>query len=271
MTSIRRTAFVALLAFGSSLFGFLIQWLVPLQHMTDSKPAVGSVVGLVTLLLALVLGLLIWTSYGVFTTQQSEAQDLATTTLQLDLLLERYGPEARVGRIELKEAVRRSRKRFFGHRGAALETLSFAESRHSMLSIEAFFASLNPPDDERRQMLATAKGYANSIVQTQLLMSRQLINPVPMLLIFMVLGWSSLLFLGFGLLAKFTLLSVVANAFGALSVASAMFLILEFSQPYSGVFTISSRGIDAILQALIDDSEAASAAVALQTAPSLPA
>ena len=271
MPSVRRAASIALLAFASSLLGFLLQWIVPVQHVTDSKPAVGAVVGLVTLLLALVLGLLIWTSYGVFTTQQSEAQGLATTTLQLDLLLERYGPEARIGRIELKDSVRRSRNRFFGHRGGPVETLTFAESRHSMLGIETFFASLNPPDDERRQMLATAKGFANSIVQTQLLMSRQLINPVPMLLIVMVLGWSSLLFLGFGLLAKFTAMSVAANALGAISVASAMFLILEFSQPYSGVYTISSRGIDAMLGVLIDDSEAASPPLVLQTAPSLPA
>ena len=271
MPSVRRTAAIAALAFVSSLCGYLIQWLVPVEHMTDSKAAIGAVVGLVTLLLALVLGLLIWTSYGVFTTQQSEAQGLATTTLQLDLLLERYGPEARVGRIELKDAVRRSRKRFFGHRGGPLETLTFTESRHNMLDIETFFASLNPPDDERRQILATAKGLANSIVQTQLLMSRQLINPVPMLLIVMVLGWSALLFLGFGLLAKFTAISVVADALGAMSVASAMFLILEFSQPYSGVFTISSQGIDAMLLALIDDSEKDASAVALPTAPPLPA
>jgi len=104
-----------------------------------------------------------------------------------------------------------------------------------------------------------------------LLMSRQLINPVPMLLIVMVLGWSSLLFLGFGLLAKFTLMSVAANALGALSVASAMFLILEFSQPYSGAYTISSRGIDAMLGVLIDDNATESPAVAFQTAPSVPA
>ena len=56
-----------------------------------------------------------------------------------------------------------------------------------------------------------------------------------------------------------------------MSVASAMFLILEFSQPYSGVFTISSQGIDAMLLALIDDSEKDASAVALPTAPPLPA
>jgi hypothetical protein len=257
MSSVRRTAFVAILTFASSMAGYILQWLVPTQYIVDSKGAVGAVVGLVTLLLALVLGLLIWTSYGVFTTQQTEAQGLSSTVLQLDLLLERYGPEAKPGRVKLKEQVLRSRKRFFEHRDTGPETFTFAESRHGMLDIENFFASLNPPDDEKRQMIATAKGLANSVVQTQLLMSRQLVNPVPIQLIIVVLCWSSLLFLGFGLLANFTIISVVADAFGAVSVASAMFLILEFSQPYSGVFTISSQGIDAMLRALVDESAAA--------------
>ena len=44
------------------------------------------------LLLALVLGLLVWTSYGVYSQQQSEAHTLGSQVLQLDLALERYGP-----------------------------------------------------------------------------------------------------------------------------------------------------------------------------------
>jgi hypothetical protein len=257
MTSIFRVAFVAILTFVSAMIGFAIQWLVPVQYMTDSKGAIGAVVGLVTLLLALVLGLLIWTSYGVFTTQQTEAQSLGNTVLQLDFLLERYGPDATGGRVKLKEAVKIARRRFFGHRDTAPEHFSYTESRHDMLDIENFFASLAPPNEEKRQMVATAKQLSSSIVQTQLLMSRQLINPVPMLLIVVVLWWSALLFLGFGLLANFNIVTVVAEAFGSIAVASALFLILEFSQPYSGVFTIPSTGIDQILGALIGDGEAA--------------
>ena len=49
---------------------------------------------MITLLLALVLGLVIWTSFGVFSTQQSEAHGLGSAILQLDFVLERYGPEA---------------------------------------------------------------------------------------------------------------------------------------------------------------------------------
>ena len=55
---------------GSS--GFLLQWLLPVQVVADAKGMVGSIIGLVTLLLALVLGLLVWTSYGVYTDQNAE-------------------------------------------------------------------------------------------------------------------------------------------------------------------------------------------------------
>ena len=63
---------------------------------------IGSIIGLVTLLLALVLGLLVWTSYGVYTNQNTESQSLGPLILKLDFALEQYGPEARRGRDLLR-------------------------------------------------------------------------------------------------------------------------------------------------------------------------
>ena len=69
MNPFARTLIVALLTFVSGLLGFLLQWLLPVQDIADAKGMIGSIIGLVTLLLALVLGLLVWTSYGVYTNQ----------------------------------------------------------------------------------------------------------------------------------------------------------------------------------------------------------
>ena len=55
---------------------------------------IGAVVGLLTLLCALVLGLLIWTAYGVYSGQNLAVQTLAAKNLQLDMALADYGPEA---------------------------------------------------------------------------------------------------------------------------------------------------------------------------------
>src|SRR5277367_6959692 len=76
MHSLYRAIFVAAITFGASVVGMLLQWVVPADVLTASKGSVGAMVGLVTLLLALVLGLLVFTAFSVYATQQSEAQAL---------------------------------------------------------------------------------------------------------------------------------------------------------------------------------------------------
>ena len=93
MHSFNRAIFVALITFGASLVGMALQWVVPADVLTASKGSVGAMVGLVTLLLALVLGLLVFTAFSVFTTQRDEAFSLGPMVAEVDLALELYGPE----------------------------------------------------------------------------------------------------------------------------------------------------------------------------------
>jgi hypothetical protein len=65
-----------------------------------------------------------------------------------------------------------------------------------------------------------------------------------------VIGWSALLFMSFGLLGTFNALSVAIEALGSIAVASAVYMILEFSQPYSGLFRISPVGVDNLIAVL---------------------
>jgi hypothetical protein len=83
-----RTTIVAVLTFASGLLGFFLQWLLPVQYIADAKGMIGSIIGLITLLLALVLGLLVWTSYGVYTNQNTESQSLGPLILKLDFALD---------------------------------------------------------------------------------------------------------------------------------------------------------------------------------------
>jgi hypothetical protein len=69
MHSLTRAIGIAAILFGASVVGMLLQWVVPADVLTAFKGTVGAMVGLVTLLLALVLGLLVFTAFSVFTTQ----------------------------------------------------------------------------------------------------------------------------------------------------------------------------------------------------------
>jgi hypothetical protein len=243
-----RTVIVAVLIFASGLLGFLLQWLLPVQDVAGAKGIICSIIGFVAMLLALVLGLLIWTTYGAFIAQNAESQSLGPLILKLDFALEQYGPEADRGRDLLRAAVVRARDRFWG--GRAIGETPYAQLRTDLHDIMGFFAGLEPATDQQKQLITTAMPNFMQVVETTLLMTRRLANPVPNVLLFAAIGWAALLFMSFGLLDAFNALSVAIAALGSIAVASAIFMILEFSQPYSGLFRISPVGVDSLISAL---------------------
>jgi hypothetical protein len=70
-------------AFASSLAGLVVR-----AHLGDrldhARDMVGGVTGLVITLVALVFGLLIWTAFGVFSTQKTELQVMAANALEFN-------------------------------------------------------------------------------------------------------------------------------------------------------------------------------------------
>ncbi|HXQ72002.1 MAG TPA: hypothetical protein VN844_16020, partial [Pyrinomonadaceae bacterium] len=62
--------------------------------------------------------------------------------------------------------------------------------------------------------------------------------------------WLAVIFLSFGLLAPSNKTVIVTMLIVALSVSSAIFLILELDQPFQGLITISSEPIRNVLNNL---------------------
>ena len=78
-------------------------------------------------------------------------------------------------------------------------------------------------------------------------MSFALSAPVCYPLVFTVVGWVVLLFLGYGLMSKGSPTSVLGVLVGAAAVASAFLMILDLSSPYSGFFRASSAPLEQVL------------------------
>ena len=253
MRALSQAAAVAAITFGASVVGMLLQWVVPADVLTASKGSVGAMVGLVTLLLALVLGLLVFTAFSVFTVQRDEAYSLGPIVAEVDLALELYGPEAVGGRAGLRSALQRSRARFFGTRQRGPQPFTFEEMRAIYLSQSGFFDRLKPVTDTQRALLATAKDQVRKLADTQMLMARQLASPFPPHVLTVVVCWAAALFLGNGLVAAPNAVSVLAHLAGAISIGIAIFLILELSSPYTGLIRLSPAGIDRVLEILGGD------------------
>ena len=173
----------------------------------------------------------------------------ASRALQLDLALAEFGPETALERARMKETLQRVHDMLWTD-GATKQDLTVAAPLGRLRAMDEYVASLNPQTPAQRQFAAAATGDAASMEQTRLLISLQLASPVSWPLVVIVVSWALILFCGFGLLSRLNATTVVALGFGAFAVGSALFLILELSEPFTGIFRIPSGAYEQMLASL---------------------
>ena len=121
MASVVVSVAVGVLTFGVGLLGLYLKRLVPERHMSaGSRDMIGAVIGLLSLLLALVLGTLVGSAYGFFATQKADIESLCARSLELDLAFRQYGPETQ----PLREALRDSMQEALGRNSRRQRGLS---------------------------------------------------------------------------------------------------------------------------------------------------
>jgi len=251
VTSVLIAIGVAVLTFGSGILGLYFQRRLPQEHMSGgSRDMILAVIGLVTLLLALVLGTLVGNTYAFFATQRSELETFASRALLVDQALAQYGPEAKPTRDEMKEALTQSYELFWRGGDADPNQLRVEVALARWQAMADSLKPLNPTTPAQKDALSAANLNLVLMEQTRLLMSLQLASPIAWSLVIIVLGWSMFLFCGFGVLSGTNSTTIVALGLGAISVASAIYLIQDLSQPYSGLFRVSPAAIEQTIDAI---------------------
>jgi hypothetical protein len=232
---------VAAATLGAGLLGVYVQSRLPDEHKSDVvRGTIGQVAGLVTLLLALVMGTVIGVSYSFFATQKAGLETLSAQLLQLDMALAQYGPETQPARAKLKESTQRAYDAIWGGGEADPGLLRVGAPMAAMQELNAFLATLEPKTDVQKAALAKASTYAGSVGQSRILMSLQLAgHPVLWPLLAVLVFWALALFFAIGMSSRFNAAVVITLAFGAISVGFALFLIVELVQPYTGLVKVS--------------------------------
>jgi hypothetical protein len=237
---------IALIVFGCSFglapVGMVLHVKVPDRHLdTESRDIVKLVMGLIATMAALVLSLLIASAHTSSDQQVRQLKALSATIILLDRTLEYYGPGAKVARDELRDVVRQTHDRIWSSEGVRPENLNSTETRSSVKANIEALQKLSPKTDEERMMQSRAIQEAETIAQTRVLMFEELGGSISWPFLTVLVFWICMLFLGFGLLAHFNATITVALLVGALSVAGAIFLILELNDPYHGLMRISDE------------------------------
>lgn len=232
---------------GASLLGAIVRAHLPEHHLSaDSRDVMKLVMGLVATMAALVLGLLISSSKAFYDTQTAEVQAVSVKVVSLDAVLEAYGLETAPVREAVRRSTERGYQRIWTDNVSPTDQISPAEAS-AIGSVIRMVRDLSPHTDSQRALREDAIGIASALGEARLLMLEQLDTSLNWPLLVILVFWIGVLFLGFGLFARLNATVMTTLVVGALSAASAIFLILELSMPYSGLVRVSPAPLLAAL------------------------
>ena len=237
---------VGTVVFACSLGGVLVgMWLctiLPEHHLNkNSEDAVKLGIGLIATMTALVLGLVTASAKTSFDALDTAVKETASDILTLDRLLARYGAETGEIRGELQKAI--------AHRIDLVwppDSLRTAHRDPSTTSsgveiIVHRIRTLTPRNDIQRSLQSRAVELSEALLQTRWLVFAGSGTSVLLPFLVVLTFWLTITFATYGLFAprNATVFSILFVC--ALSVGSAVFLILEMDGPFDGVLRVSGE------------------------------
>jgi hypothetical protein len=240
MRALGLSCLIFALTVGGILLGTLLRRALPKHHLSkDSQDVVRLGVGLIATLAALLLGLLIAAAKSSFDTQSTQVTQITADIIILDNLLAEYGPEARPIRQQMRSVISPFADQIWREKQASPATPF--ERNASVEQVYLAVQALSPQNDLQRSLQARAAQISNDLAQTRLLLFAESGSVIPAPFLAILVLWLVIIFASFSLFSTLNATVFTCLSLFALSASCAIFLILELSQPFSGLMTISSE------------------------------
>lgn len=232
---------VFLCTLGGALLGNWLRTLLPVEHLgEDTKDTVKVAIGLVATMTALILGLVTASAKKSFDDVDTALEHSAMDMLALDRLLARYGPETAPIRNDMHQALA-LRIEVMWPTGAARHDVD--PLRSSMLTgvenLAGALRGLNPADENQQSLRNRALDLGETLLQTRWRIFASGGTSIPLPFLIVLVFWLTMIFASFGLFAPRNGTVFAALFVCALSVGSAVFLILELDGPFDGLIRAS--------------------------------
>jgi hypothetical protein len=233
-------AIVFICTFGGALAGIKLRTMLPEHHLSgESKDMVKVSIGLIATMTALVLGLVTASTKTSFEGVNTLVKHTASDVLSLDRVLARYGSETAATREALKLAVAQRIHMIWPQGDSRVVKLDPWEAIRRTELLVAQVRGLSPKTDDQRWLQSRALDLGESLLETRWLIFAGLGTSVPTPFLVIILFWLTITFISFGLFAPQNLTVTSALFVCALSVAGAVFLILEMDGPFEGLIRVS--------------------------------
>lgn len=230
---------------GAALLGLWLRPKLDEHHLVDeNRSLVGSVTGLVTSITALLLGLLVASAHSTYNAVSDEVDRLAVNLVEMDRAMAQYGPEASEARVLLKRVAVAQANQIWPNGGRPDPKAIFSVgSNPDYRLLNQQVRNLMPQIDAQRTLQSEVLGLLSDGARTRVMLANQLNNELPRPIIVVVGFWLVMVFLGYGLLVRANIVSILALAIGAISVGGAIFLLLELNRPFFGLMAINGNAV----------------------------
>jgi len=228
-------------AFGGALLGTYVRSLLPPNHLSkESQDVMRLGMGLVATMTALLLGLVTASARSAFDSQDAMLRAAASNILALDRLLARYGSETAPAREMLRKAVVFRIETTWPSDQSRGTGLTQIVATPAVEEIENLILQLTPATDAQRWFKSESLKLSGDVLKARWRLLSSQGGSVPVVFLIVVISWLTVTFASFGLYAQPNASVVAVLLLSALSVAAAVFLILELDGPFDGVIKVSS-------------------------------
>ena len=212
-----------------------------------SKEAIRLGAGFLSTLSALVIGLMIASAKNTYDNQNTNIRQLGTNAALVDQMLTKYGAEAKAARTLLRETIpsataRMWRENVSGKDGGSTFVVSETAERFYN-AVE----DLKPANAEQTSLKSRIIQITTDMGRTRLLVFTQADDGIPLPFFIVLVFWLVAIFASFSLFAEPRPIIIVSTLVFALSVSSALFLIVDLSHPFQGLMQISNHHLRMVL------------------------
>ena len=226
--------------FAGALLGVALRRGLPEHHINeDFKDIVKLGMGLIATMAALVLALLIASAKSYHDLQSTEVSELASDFILLDRTLARYGPETRQARSGIPITIKTLIDQTWSGDSFRSESMDRAFGPHA----EIFYGEMRqiePHTEFQRAVYAQVMQIGMELGRKRSFLLEQKTGSIPTPFLVVLVFWLALIFASFGLFAPTNWTTIGVLIACALSVAAAIFMILELDRPFQGMMQVSS-------------------------------
>jgi len=228
--------------FGGSLLGIWLRTALPGHHLeSESKDTIKLGIGLIATMTALVLGIVTGSSKSSFDAEDTAVKQTAIQILTLDRLLGRYGPDTSEIRKGLKQVVGARIDMIWPQDSSKPASLDPISSGTAPMGerLEDAIRDLKPSNDAQRALQSRALDITEALLQNRWMVLAGNENTVPFPFLVVLLFWLTIAFASYGLFAPRNATVIAVLFVCALSIAGALFLVLEMDAPFTGLIRVS--------------------------------